>query len=136
VINVKAQVATNTTAIEEENNCYVKWAHKFETRGADDVADGTYSDIIISVRNGSTAECYVGKCDVKDGRIIAMYIRLEDGKYELFKRKPRYEFPITITNGMSKTVITTEDDLINVLFTKKLKPKKAEFQKAPDPDQE
>ena len=119
--------------VEEESNCYIKWAQKFEARGAEEVADGTYSDVIITFRSGSDAECFNGKCDVKDARIIAMYTKLEDGSYALVKKKLRYDFPVTITNGMSKTVPTLDDELINVLFVKKIKPKKASFEKAAEP---
>lgn len=119
--------------VEEDSNCFIKWAQKFEARGAEDVADGTYSDVIITFRTGSDAECFNGKCDVKDGRIIAMYTKLEDGTYALVKKKLRYDFPVTITNGMSKTVPTLDDELINVLFVKKIKPKKASFEKAAEP---
>ena len=118
---------------EDGSNCYLKWAQKFETRGADDVADGIYTDVIITFRNGSDAECFNGKCEVKEGVITAMYTKLEDGTFSLIKKKLRYDFPITITNGMSKTILTLEDELINVLFVKKIKPKKAGFQKAADP---
>ena len=118
---------------EEESNCYLKWAHKFETRGADDVADGSYPDVIITIRNGSEADCFSGKCDVKDGKVVAMYVKLEDGRFEQMKKKSRYEFPVTINNGISKTVLTMEDELINVLFIKKMKPKKAGFEKAAEP---
>lgn len=131
-INV-AVVAQAVKKFDEETNCYLKWAQKFENRGAEEVADGVYSDVIITFRNGSDAECFNGKCDVKDGKITGMYIKLENGTYELVKKKLRYDFPITITNGMSKTVLTLEDELINVLFIKKIKPKKAGFEKAPDP---
>jgi hypothetical protein len=117
----------------EETNCYLKWAKKFEDRGADDVADGTYADVIITIRNGSEAECYNGKCEVKDGKVVGMYRQMEDGNFELIKKKLRYDFPITITNGMSKTVLTFEDELINVLFVKKIKAKKAGFVKAAEP---
>ncbi len=118
---------------DDESNCYLKWAQKFETRGAEEIPDGTYSDVIITFRNGSDAECFNGKCDVKAGKIIAMYTKLEDGTYSLIKKKLRFEEPVTITNGMSKTIVTFEDDLINVLFIKKIKPKKAGFEKAPEP---
>ena len=49
--------------VEEESNCFIKWAQKFEARGAEEVADGTYSDVIITFRSGSDAECFNGKCD-------------------------------------------------------------------------
>ena len=127
---IQGQVSSKKT---DESNCYMKWAQKFEERGADEVTDGSYSDVIITFRNGSDAQCFSGKCDVKDGKIIAMYLKSEDGSYELLKKKLRYDFPVTITNGMSKTILTLEDELINVLFVKKIKPKKAGFVKAADP---
>ncbi len=117
----------------DEGNCYLKWAQKFEQRGAEDVADGTYTDVIITFRNGSDAECFNGKCEIKDGKITAMYTKMEDGTYSQVKKKLRYEFPVTVTNGISKTVLTLEDELINVLFIKKIKPKKASYEKAPEP---
>jgi hypothetical protein len=118
----------------EGDNCYTKWAQKFEDRGADDVADGSYTDVIISIRSGADAECYNGKCDVKEGKVIAMYLKMEDGSYELIKKKPRYEnVPLVITNGMSSPLLTMDSELINVLFVKKIKPKKAGFVKAADP---
>ena len=128
-----AQTASATKAPDTETNCYLKWAQKFEDRGADEVPDGVYTDVIITFRHGSEAECYNGKCEVKEGKVSGMYIKMEDGNYELLKRKLRYDFPITITNGMSKTVLTFEDDLINVLFIKKIKAKKAGFVKAAEP---
>ncbi|MFL5763508.1 MAG: hypothetical protein ACJ77K_06145 [Bacteroidia bacterium] len=118
----------------DDNNCYAKWAQKFEDRGADDVPDGSYSDVIITVRSGADAECYSGKCDVKDGKVIAMYLKMEDGSYELIKKKPRYDnVPLVITNGMSSPFLTMDSELINVLFVKKIKPKKAGFVKAAEP---
>ena len=130
-VNAGAQTTKNS---DDEANCYLKWAQKFEIRGADDVADGIYTDVIITFRNGSDAKCFNGKCEVKEGKVIAMYIKKEDGDYEQVKKKLRYDnIPITITNGMSKTVITLDDELINVLFIKKIRPKKAGFEKAPDP---
>jgi hypothetical protein len=125
--------AQSSKKTEEESNCYLKWAHKFESRGADEVADGTYTDIIITVRSGSEADCFLGKCDVTGGKVTAMYVKLEDGKYEVMKKKARYEIPITITNGMSLSLVTMDDEIINVLFIKKIKAKKAGFEKAAEP---
>ncbi len=136
VFSVSTFVGAQTSSpksTEEPTNCYLKWAQKFEERGSEDIIDGTYADVIITFRNGSEADCYNGKCDVKDGVITAMYRKMEDNTFELVKKKLRYDFPITITNGMSKTVLTYEDELINVLFIKKIKPKKAGFIKAAEP---
>lgn len=131
---VAVSTAQGTKPAVEESNCYTKWAQKFQDRGAEDVADGTYTDVIISIRNGADAECYNGKCDVKDGKIVAMYIKLEDSSFEQIKKKSRYEnVPLVITNGMSSPLLTMESELINVLFIKKIKPKKAGFVKAAEP---
>jgi hypothetical protein len=40
---------------------------------------------------------------------------------------------ITINNGISKTLITKDNQLINIIWPKKIKPKKAGFKKAPEP---
>jgi len=135
IIGVAATTTAQTTKkADDENNCYLKWAQKFEERGAEIVADGSYTDVIISFRNGGDAECFNGKCDVKDGKVTAMYLKMEDGSYEVVTKKSKYDnVPIKITNGMSSTIVTKDDELINVLFVKKIKPKKAGFEKAPEP---
>lgn len=61
-LNLKAQDK------EVELNCYNKWAAKFEERGADAVADGTYDDVIITIRKGAQATCYKGKAEVLQGQ--------------------------------------------------------------------
>lgn len=133
-IAVGGSAQTTKKADEDNLNCYLKWAQKFEERGADDVADGTYTDVIISFRNGGDAECYNGKVEVKEGKVLKMYLKMEDGSYEVVTKKSKYDnVPIKIINGMSSTIVTKDDELINVLFIKKIKPKKAGFEKAPDP---
>jgi hypothetical protein len=132
IAGIAQPAATKKT--EDGSNCYTKWAQKFEDRGAEEVADGSYTDVIISIRSGADAECYNGKCDVKEGKVTAMYIKLEDGTFEQLKRKSRYDnVPLVITNGMSSPLLTMDSELINVLFIKKIKPKKAGFVKAVDP---
>lgn len=126
--------AGNTTAAP--SNCYTKWEQKFEERGAEEVKDGTYDDIIITVRNGADAQCYAGKVEVKEGKIIAMYRKLQDGTYETFKPKLKYEVPMTITNGISATLLTMDEALVNVIFPKTLKPKKVGYSSAPEPPED
>lgn len=117
-----------------ETNCYLKWAQKFEERTAFDVEDGVYTDVIITFRNGSSAKCFNGKAEVKNGMVINMALRLEDNSFEPIKRKWKYEIKdLNIVNGISKTLITIDDELINVMFVKKIKPKKKGYEKAPDP---
>ena len=119
---------------EIESNCYLKWEKKFEDRKAFDVEDGSYEDVIITFRHGSTADCYNGKTEVKAGKITACYIKMEDGSFELVKKKWRYDpKDLSIINGISQTMITIDDELINVLFVKKIMPKKKGYVKAADP---
>ncbi len=129
-----AIIANAQNTSNEETNCYYKWAKKFDERGAEEIADGSYLDVIISFRSGSEAECFNGKCDVKAGRVTTMYLKMEDGSFEVIKKKPRYDnVPLVITNGMTSPYLTIDGELINVLFVKKIKPKKASFQKAAEP---
>ncbi len=124
------------TAKPQPSNCYTRWEQIFEARGAEEVKDGVHEDVIISVRNGDDAQCYTGKVEVKDGKIIAMHRRLADGTYEVYKPKLKYDIPMTITNGISVTLLTPDDSLINVIFPKTLKPKKVAYSSAPDPPQD
>ena len=59
---------TQLQAQTEENrelNCYNKWSIKFEERGADEVEDGIYTDVIITSRIGAKANCWSGKAEVR-----------------------------------------------------------------------
>lgn len=118
-----------------ELNCYNKWAAKFEDRGADDVKDGVYDDVIITNRQGAKAVCNNGKAEVIKGKLTKFYILLSDGTYEEVKRtwKNASNENVTIINGMSKSMISVHNELINVLWPSKIKPKKAKPTTAPDP---
>ena len=129
-----ASAQAQKTSTIDEPNCYLKWLKKFEERGADDVADGTYSDVIITFRTGTEGQCFSGKVDVKSNIVTAFYILREDGSYEQVKKKMKSPTgPVAIISGVSQTMLTTEDELINILFVKKIRPKKAGFKKAAEP---
>ncbi len=128
-INIKAQETAKV-----ELNCYNKWAQKFDERGAEDIADGSYSDVIITFRTGSNAECFQGKAIVKEHKVEIFYIMLDDGTYDQVQRVWKSDIKdISINNGISKTLITKDNQLINIIWPKKIKPKKAGFKKAPEP---
>jgi len=117
--------------------CHQKYAKVFEKRGAYPVNDGVYDNVIITFRKGSMADCLYGKVKVQNEEIntFEMYLKFEDDTYEKIQRKFRYpEEKITIENGMSRTMITVDDELITVLFVKNIKPKKKSYVKAADPD--
>jgi hypothetical protein len=118
-----------------ELNCYNKWAAKFEDRGAEEVKDGVYDDVIITNRQGSKAVCNNGKAEVMKGKVVKFYILLSDGSYEEVKKtwKNKSNENVNIINGISKSMFTVHGELINVLWPNKIKPKKAKPTNAPDP---
>jgi hypothetical protein len=126
-----AQTPTTTPS-----NCYTKWEQKFEERGAEEVADGTHEDVIITVRVGAEAQCWTGKVEVKGGVITAMYRKLQDGSYEVYKPKLKFDVPMKIVKGISVSLLGVDDELINVIFPKTLKPKKVGYSSAPEPPQD
>jgi len=120
--------------VKIELNCYNKWAQKFEERGADDVPDGAYLDVIITFRHGASAECFEGKAIVKDRKVESFYILLDDNTYDQVVRVWKNDIKdVTVTNGISKTLITKDNQLINIIWPKKLKAKKAGFKRAAEP---
>lgn len=117
-----------------ELNCFNKWSQKFEERGSEEVADGTYTDVIITFRHGASAECFEGKAVVKEKKVDTFFILLDDGSFDQVIRVWKNDIKdVSITNGVSKTLITKDNQLINIIWPKKLKAKKAGFKKAAEP---
>lgn len=130
-IKVNAQAKTDMTDL----NCYNKWSVKFEERGAEEVKDGVYTDVIISFRQGPKADCYSGKAEVMHGKLVHFYTENVDGQFVEVKKtyKPDSVKDITIQNGISSTMVTIHNELINVIWPNKIKPKKAALKRAPEP---
>lgn len=124
------------TYAQDNRTCYQKYAKVFEVRGANEINDGTYDDVIITIRKGSFADCFVGKVKVSGGLIVknSMQLSFVDGSFEPFDRSFKHDEPITILNGISKTLVTKDEELVNVMFVGAIKPKKKAFKRAPDPD--
>ncbi len=119
-----------------ELNCYNKWSVKFEERGAEEIKDGVYTDVIVSFRQGAKANCYTGKVEVIGGKIAHFYTENVDGQYTQINKqwKPSTPKEVTIINGISVTMITIHNELINVIWPNKIKPKKAALKRAPEPE--
>jgi hypothetical protein len=117
-------------------NCFEKYAKKFEERGANNVEDGWHEGVVISIRKGSVAECIPGKVKVENGKIVAIYRQFSDGTFEETPMKKTYKSgsEIVIVNGISYSMLTTEDEVINIIFPKHIKPPKKQFKTAVDPD--
>ena len=118
----------------DDGNCYDKYAKKFEERGANEVEDGWHDEVVITFRKGSNADCLIGKVLVEEGKITQIQIANADGTYEWYKKKFKTAIEFTVTNGISATQITADDELVNVIFVKHIKPPKKKFMVAPDPD--
>lgn len=121
---------------EPEATCFTKYAKVFEKRGAYEVVDSTYEDVVITIRKGTMADCFYGKVTVKNGHIVvnSLALRFEDNTYEKLDVTFKYQKkPILVVNGISNIIFTEEEELINVLFVKKIKPKKKKYAKAAEP---
>lgn len=118
-----------------ELTCYNKWSQRFDERGADVVEDGIYTDVIITSRIGSKANCWTGKAEVRQHKLVKFYIIKEDNTEEQVTRtwKNNSDKDVDIINGISESMITVHNELINVLWPSKVKAKKAAAKKAPDP---
>lgn len=116
--------------------CYQKYAKVFEERGANNAGDGVYDNVIISIRSGTNADCFNGKVTVKEGKVNPndIYLKFEDGTYEPLKRAYKFDKPVSVVNGITETLVTKGDELINVMFVKLILPKKKSYERAPEPN--
>ncbi len=133
-----ALVASTSFAQKEEKiepNCYNKWALKLEDRGADEVKDGVYTDVIITSRMGNKAVCNSGKAEVLKGKVVKFYTLLSDGTYEEVKRtwKNKSNENVTISGGISRAMITAHNEIVNIIWPSSMKAKKAKPIAAPEP---
>ncbi len=120
----------------QTEGCHEKYVKVFEVRGANSVPDGEHKDVVVTVRKGSFEDCFLGKVTVKNGLVLKNSINLTfvDGSFEKFVRAYKDDDPIKIINGMSETMITKDDELINVLFVSAVKEKKKAYKRAPEPN--
>jgi len=120
--------------------CYNQWSKAFDARGSEDVADGWHDGIIVSIRYQSGKnDCLLGKVEVKDQKIITIYLKDVDNQSELFKPEAKKNIKdntlkIPLGFGISTTLRQNDDSMVNIIFKDKLKPKKKSYQQAPLPD--
>lgn len=133
-ISTMSLFSQTTDEKTDEESCYRKWYKIFQLRGADEVADGDYDNVVVSLRQGIHGNCYYGKVTVKKGTIRSVEIRIVDGKFEkvTFDAKEDY----AIVNGISETIVAKlrgNRNELNVIFKEKLRPKGNSYDLAPDP---
>lgn len=129
-------ISSLSSYAQSETGCHERYVRVFEIRGANNIADGTYDDVIITVRKGSFEDCFIGKVKVLDGKVdrSSLSLTFVDGTFEKFERAYKNDDAIKIINGMSETMVTKDDELINVLFVSSIKPKKKAYKRAPEPN--
>jgi len=115
--------------------CYDEWRKVFENRGANNITDGEHDNIIITIRKGDEAMCYTGKAIVKNSYIVKIFLYFDDDTAE----ESTFEWELedlqwTVYNGISKTRKTKDDEMVNVMFTDLIKPKKKKLKVAPKPN--
>lgn len=141
---VTLAAVAQTPAVKKAPTCYDQWYSVFKERGASPVADGTH-EVIISLRNEyDYAECFFGKIDVKDGKMVSkLQIQKMDGSYEEFNKKVSALYQNAegtlkeelrnVTNGMSESLELGDGEKIRLFFYKSLTEKVKANKKAPPP---
>lgn len=120
-----------------KGSCYDAYNKKFEDRGANDVEDGWHFDVVLTVRtsNPEETQCSYAKVKVEKGMITQLFLKNEDGTFQIFNAKWKYpEEKALISNGMSKSRVTIDNRIVNVFFPKAIKPPKKKVAAAPSPD--
>mgnify|MGYP006883441536 CR=1 FL=1 len=61
-----------------QKDCYKEYAETFEKRGALEVVDNVYDDVVVTIRSGSQSRCLYGKVKVSGGYINTNSIYLKN----------------------------------------------------------
>lgn len=144
ILSVAAFAQSGAAGPKKIPTCYDQWYAVFKERGASPVADGTH-EVIISLRNEyDYAECFFGRVDVKDGKMVSkLQIQKVDGSYEEFNKKVSALYQNAegtlkeelryVTNGMSESLELGDGEKIRLFFYKSLTEKVKANKKAPAP---
>ena len=134
----------NPSASPKAVNCYDQWYSVFKERGANAVADGTHEVIISLISENGYAECFIGKIDVKDGKLASkLQIQKVDGSFEDFDKKVSSNYQNAdgvvkeelrvISNGMSQQMELGSGERIRLFFYKSIAEKAKANKVAPSP---
>jgi len=123
-----------------QSNCYEEYAKVFKERGANPIPDGVH-EVVFTIREGTKADCYMGKVEVKNNQIIqTLGVILEDGTVKKMgmKLNPKYSdaqnpaiLYMDIINGMSSAFLSEDNKIVNVFFIKQLNSKSKAIKLAP-----
>jgi len=123
-----------------QSNCYEEYTKVFSDRGASKVPDGE-QEVVFTVREGSKADCYMGKVEVKNNQIVkTLGVILEDGSLKKMGVKLNAKYNdannpailyVDIVNGMSSAFLSEDNKLINIFFIKQLNTRAKSIKLAP-----
>ncbi len=123
-----------------QSNCYEEYTKVFNDRGASPVPDGV-QEVVFTVREGSKADCYMGKVEVKNNQIVkTLGVILEDGSLKKMGVKLNAKYNdannpailfVDIVNGMSSAFLSEDNKLINIFFIKQLNTRAKSIKLAP-----
>lgn len=122
-----------TSFAQDSKSCYDQYYEIFKIRGAEKIDNGEHKNVIFTMRTGNHADCFYGKVKVDSGYVKELYIEFEDGTYEPYILKLKTDHKISIQNGISRTVITKDEEIFNVMFVNHIKPPKKKYKRAAAP---
>ena len=125
---------SSSFSAQELFTCYDEWKKVFENRGAFFVNDGEHDKVVVVVETEKATNCYTASVGVKGGVVISTALYFDDDSYEAVEYEFKEALAWSINNGMSKTRITVDDEMITIMFTDKIKPKKKKLKSAPKPN--
>ena len=129
------------------SDCFKEWYTLFRERGGKPVPDGTH-EVIISLRNtqDGTSKCYMGKIEVANSKIKPpIWVQKVDGTYDTFaaisgkQLDPSFaksmseDELLTISDGMSINMKTSDLEFGRVFFYTFLNEKPKALKEAPSP---
>lgn len=125
---------SSSFSAQELFTCYDEWKKVFENRGAFFVNDGEHDKVVVVVETEKTTNCYTASVVVKGGVIISTALYFDDDSYEAVEYEFKENLAWKINNGMSTERTTLDDEVVTILFTDKIKPKKKKLKSAPKPN--
>ena len=123
------------TASLNAQSCADQWKAVFEKRGAYTVADNIHRNVVVSIWEGEDVYCVSGKVRVENGRVVSLWIMLENEEYDLVDKKllNSKKEPPMITNGFSEVFYSPEKEKFQIFFKEKIKPKKKGYKQVGGP---
>lgn len=127
---------SQTKPASTNKDCFGEWYALFRERGAKPIPDGT-QEVVISIRKEGYSHCFMGKVDVAGGKLkLPVYVAKDDGSFEtLAETGLKFDGTVAakdpeslavITDGMSVTAYTADQESVKLFFYKFVndKPKK------------